>query len=77
MSDFCKILEGLKTQKKILQKDVAKSIGISLRNYQRYEHGEREPSMTTLIALADLFNVSLDYLVGRSDDDTPPNKKIT
>jgi len=68
MSEFCKILESLKSQKKILQKDVAKSIGISLRNYQRYEHGEREPSMSTLIALADLFDVSLDYLVGRTDN---------
>ena len=68
MSDFCKMLERLKSQKKILQKDVAKFIGISLRNYQRYEHGEREPSMSTLIALADFFDVSLDYLVGRTDN---------
>jgi len=68
MSDFCKVLESLKSQKEILQKDIAKSIGISLRSYQRYEHGEREPSMSTLIALADFFDVSLDYLVGRTDN---------
>ena len=36
--------------------------------YQRYEYGEREPSFQKLIALADYFDVSLDYLVGRSDD---------
>jgi|GEM_PF-6413478 len=48
MSDFCKTLAKLKCQKNILQKDIAKFIGISLRSYQRYEYGEREPSMSTL-----------------------------
>ena len=74
MADFCAILDKLKTERNILQKDIAKSIGVSLRAYQRYEHGEREPSMSTLIALADYFNVSLDYLTGRSDDPTPPKR---
>lgn len=36
--------------------------------YQRYEYGTRLPSFHQLIALADCFDVSLDYLVGRSDD---------
>ena len=67
MFDFCKVLESLKLKENILQKDIAKAIGISLRSYQRYEHGEREPTMSTLIALADFFNVSIDYLVGRTD----------
>ena len=68
--DFCSVVEKLKAERNILQKDVAKGIGISLRAYQRYEHGEREPSMSTLIALADYFDVSLDYLTGRSDSPT-------
>ena len=67
MADLCSVLEKLKSERNILQKDIAKGIGVSLRAYQRYEHGEREPSMSTLIALADYFGVSLDYLVGRSD----------
>lgn len=58
----------LKESKKLLQKDIAKGIGLSLRTYQRYEYGEREPTSSVLIALADYFDVSLDYLVGRSDD---------
>ena len=36
--------------------------------YQRYEYGDRSPAFEQLIALADYFDVSLDYLVGRSDD---------
>lgn len=58
----------LKESKNLLQKDIAKSINLSLRSYQRYEYGEREPTSSILIKIADYFNVSLDYLVGRSDD---------
>lgn len=58
----------LKESKNLLQKDIAKGINIPLRTYQRYEYGEREPSASVLVALADYFDVSLDYLVGRSDD---------
>lgn len=68
MSAFTERLEALKSEKHIMQKDVSVALGISLRTYQRYEYGEREPSMSTLIALADLFDVSLDYLCGRSDE---------
>ena len=60
----------LKESNNILQKDIAKSINLSLRSYQRYEYGEREPTSSVLIKLADYFDVSLDYLVGRSDDPT-------
>lgn len=50
------------------QKDIAAACGISLRAYMYYEAGEKDPSSKVLIALADYFDVSLDYLVGRSDD---------
>lgn len=50
------------------QKQVAESIGTSEQNYQRYERGSQQPTLPVLIALADYFDVSLDYLVGRSDD---------
>lgn len=67
MSLFSDRLKLLKTNKKLLQKDIAAAIGISLRAYQYYETDTKEPTMSKLIALADYFNVSLDYLVGRSD----------
>ena len=61
-----RILE-IKREKNLLQKDIAAAIGITVRIYQRYEKGEAQPTLPVLIALADYFNVSLDYLCGRSD----------
>jgi transcriptional regulator with XRE-family HTH domain len=61
-------LQELQKQSGILKKDIAQAVGLSIMGYYRYERGEREPSMSTLIALADFFDVSLDYLVGRSDE---------
>lgn len=39
-----------------------------MRTYQCYEYGERIPDLEGLIAIADFFDVSLDYLVGRSEN---------
>ena len=66
--DFVDRIIELKQEKKVLQKDIAEAIGISLRQYQRYEKGEQQPTLPVIIAIADYFNVSIDYLVGRSDD---------
>ena len=61
-------LNELKNSRKLLQKDVAEGTGVPLRTYQRYENGEREPSASIIIMLADFFNVSADYLLGRTDN---------
>lgn len=50
------------------QKEVANGVGISEREYGHYETGYRLPKIETLIKLADYFNVTIDYLVGRSDE---------
>ena len=42
-----------------------------LRTYQRYEHGQQEPQLSTLIRMADFYGVTLDYLAGRSDQGGP------
>ncbi len=49
------------------QVEIAKVAGVKERALRFYESGEREPSIDALIALADYFDVSLDYLTGRSD----------
>ena len=58
----------LKQERKLLQKDIAAAAGLSLRGYQYYEKGQKEPTLSVLLRLADYFDVSMDYLVGRSDD---------
>ena len=48
------------------QQQVADASQTTLRQYQRFEKGEQKPGFDNLIRLADCFQVSLDYLVGRS-----------
>ena len=68
MFSFATHLKNLRKSNKITQKQLAQDIGASERGIQQYELGERKPTYDMLIALADYFNVSLDYLVGRSDE---------
>lgn len=51
----------------LTQKAVANSLGIQENAYQRYEHGKVIPSVLVMSKLADAYNVSIDYLVGRTD----------
>lgn len=67
--DFSERLVLLRKSRKLTQKQVYSAIGMSQIGYQRYEYRQREPSLKQLIALADFYNISLDYLVGRSDDE--------
>lgn len=53
---------------KITQKQAAEVAGVAERVYQSCEYGKVIPAATVLIAIADYFDVSLDYLCGRSDD---------
>lgn len=62
---FFEHLVFLREKNGILQKDIAKKLGISVHAYQRFEYGEQEPRMSALIALADLYDISLDELVCR------------
>ena len=61
-------LIDIRRAKGLTQKQVSDGIGISEVGLQNYENGRRKPAFDVLIALADFYNVSLDYLVGRSDD---------
>lgn len=67
MATFSERLQELKTSRGVMQKDVAAAIGVPLRTYQRYEYGEREPQLSTLVRMADFYGVTLDYLAGRED----------
>lgn len=68
MISFPDRIAQIRRSKKLMQKDIAANIGVHVRTYQYYEKGQKEPTLSVLIALADFFDVSLDFLVGRSDD---------
>jgi len=61
-------LTTLRKQKKLLQADVASKIGIARATYGAYEQGTRQPDFETLEKIADFFEVSVDYLLGRTEN---------
>lgn len=65
---FADRLSKLRTAKKLTQQDIANKLGITRQAYSFYETGKREPDYETLKKLVDLFEVSIDYLLGRSND---------
>lgn len=58
----------LRSNKGLSQKELADIIQVHQSSEQRFEYGTARPSLDTLLLLADYFDVSLDYLVGRSDN---------
>ena len=61
-------LKLLRKQRKISQLKLAMDLGLSQNSISRYETGEREADYATLILLANYFNVSIDYLLERTDN---------
>jgi len=71
VTSFSDRVKVLRKAKGMTQRQMADALGVTERSYQRYE-AENNPNHETLIKLADYFNVSLDYLTGRSDN---PDRK--
>ena len=69
---FSDRLKALRTERKISVKDLAEKVGINAQTIYAYESGERQPSLNPLCWLADYFGVSVDYLLGRTDDRDEP-----
>ncbi len=67
-------LRECRKEKGITQLQVAVYCDITEKAYQNYELMTREPKLEILVRIADLFDVSLDYLVGRTDVRTMPIK---
>ena len=64
-------LKECRNGKSMTQSETARYLKIELRTYQRYEAGDREPNASILARMADLFEVSTDYLLGRIDPYEP------
>ncbi|MGN0985344.1 MAG: helix-turn-helix domain-containing protein [Candidatus Enterenecus sp.] len=66
---FAERLTELRKKKGVTQSEMAEYLGLKLRAYQYYESGGRRPEYEGLIALADYFDVTTDYLLGRTDEE--------
>ena len=64
-------LKLLREEKKLIQKDIAKLLNVSIPAVNQYESGKRDMSTETVIKLAEYFNVSTDYLLGKTDIRNP------
>ena len=67
MPKFNERLKSLRAASGLSQKAFADELEISKSSVNMYERGEREPGLETLEAIADFFNVDMDYLLGKSD----------
>lgn len=61
-------MKELRNEKRIWQDEMAKILGISVSAYRNYESNKREPTAPFIVAFADYFGVTADYLLGRSED---------
>lgn len=61
-------LKELRERRHMSQVFLGMELGMNQNTISRYETGEREPGIAELIKIADYFNVSIDYLVGRTDN---------
>ena len=73
---FKERLNELREEREIRKAEFARQIGLDSSTINRYESGEREPDNEKLTRIADYFNVSIDYLLGRTDDKEPFRKKF-
>lgn len=68
MSTHYERIKQTRKELKLTQQQAADALGMYRTTYVRYESGERELPMDIAIKIADYYQISLDYLVGRSDD---------
>lgn len=65
MEIFSKRLRTLRENSNMTQQEVASKLGISQSYYSKFEYNSREPNLETVLAIADIFDCSIDYLLGR------------
>ncbi len=64
---FPKRLKELRLQGNLTQTEIAEKLHIRQQSYARYEYGTGEPNLQTLYDLSEIFGVSTDYLLGKTD----------
>lgn len=76
MNSISEKLKYLRDLKKLTQKEVANSIGVTTSAYGFYEQGKRTPSPELIVKLAEYFNVTTDYLLGHTKTSYSVNANI-
>lgn len=66
--EFSHRLQELRERKRISRKVLSELCGLNPDAVRRYERGEAEPTLHSLVAIAEYFEVSVDYLIGRERD---------
>ena len=66
--EFSERLKSLRKQAGFTQVDVASKLGISQQAYASWERGAKKPTQDNLVKIAQILNVSVDYLVGNSEE---------
>ena len=73
MGNFNDMLKYLRVREKMSQAELADKLGVSKSTVGMYELGKREPDFETLEAIADLFNVDMNFLLGKVGSELSPN----
>lgn len=68
--EFSERLKKLRKKARLTQVDIARKLGISQQAYASWERGIKKPTQENLVKIAQILNVSVDYLVGNSEEKT-------
>lgn len=69
-------LKWLRDKERYTQSDIATEVGMTVSGYQKIEYAQRDPKIDVLLKLADKFNVSTDFLLGRIDETDEVKDKL-
>lgn len=67
MKVFGERLKEIRTEKRLKQTDIAKMLNVSGNTVHAWETDKQEPSLSTLLKLSEILEVSLDYLLGKTE----------
>jgi len=70
-SAFSEVLSSLRREKGLSQRNAASDLGISQALLSHYENGAREPKLDFVVKMCNYYDVSADYILGRTDTRTP------
>lgn len=76
VQEFSQRMRKLREERGWTQREVAERLGIPTNSYSGYERGAREPDFAMVVRIARLYQVSVDYLLGLSDERSISNERL-